>query len=128
MTTMHVELVSIERPLWSGEATAVYARTPDGEIGIMAKHAPLIGVLEAGWSVRIQREGEDELRVAVHGGFISVTEHGVSILAEMAETAAEVDVARARDHLAQTQDSTDPETMARRRRNMARLHAAGESV
>jgi F-type H+-transporting ATPase subunit epsilon len=128
MTTMHVELVSIERPLWSGEATAVYARTPDGEIGIMAKHAPLIGVLEAGWPVRIQREGEDELRVAVHGGFISVTDQGVSVLAEMAETAAEVDVARARDHLAQTQDSTDPETMARRLRNMARLRAAGESV
>jgi F-type H+-transporting ATPase subunit epsilon len=128
MPTMHVALVSIERPLWSGEATAVYARTPEGEIGVMAKHAPLIGVLSPGWSVRIQREGEDELRVAVHGGFISVTDQGVSVLAEMAEMAEEVDVARARDHLAQTQDSTDPDTMARRLRNMARLHAAGESV
>jgi F-type H+-transporting ATPase subunit epsilon len=128
MTTMHVELVSIERPLWSGEATAVYARTPEGEIGVLANHAPLLGVLEPGWTVRIQREGESELRVAVHGGFLSVTDQGVSVLAEMAETAEEIDVARAREHLAQTRDSTDPETVARRRRNVARLRAAGESV
>ena len=68
MATMQVELVSVERPLWSGEATAVYARTTEGEIGIMAGHSPLLATLVPGWIVRIQREGESELRVAVHNG------------------------------------------------------------
>ena len=125
---MHVELVSIERPLWSGEASAVYARTPEGEIGVMAHHAPLLGVLEPGWTVRIQRESEGELRVAVHGGFLSVTDDGVSVLAEMAETAEEIDVARARDALSRAQQSDDADSVAARQRAEARLRAAGESA
>jgi F-type H+-transporting ATPase subunit epsilon len=125
---MHVELVSIERPLWSGEASVVYARTPEGEIGIMAHHAPLLGVLEPGWTVRILRESEGEMRVAVHGGFLSVTDDGVSVLAEMAETAEEIDVARAREALSQASKSDDADSLAARRRAEARLRAVGESV
>ncbi len=128
MATMHVELVSVERPLWSGEATAVYARTPEGEIGIMAHHAPLLASLEPGWIVRIQREGEDELRVAVHSGTLSVRPDGVSILAEIAETADEIDVARARADLSQLGDAQDDESVAARARAQARLRAAGEQV
>ena len=96
MATMHVELVSVERALWSGEATAVFARTTEGELGILPGHIPLLGALEPGWMVRIDRDGEGELRVAVHGGFLSVREDGVSVLAEMAELADDIDVARAR--------------------------------
>lgn len=128
MSTMHVELVSIERPLWSGEATAVYARTPEGEIGVLPGHTPLLGVLEPGWIVRIQREGEDELRVAVHGGFLSVRGDGVSVLAEMAETADEIDAARARDSLSRAGDGQDAESVAARQRAQARLRAAGETL
>ena len=58
MATMHVELVSVERALWSGEATAVFARTTEGELGILPGHIPLLGALEPGWTVRIDREGE----------------------------------------------------------------------
>ena len=58
MATMHVELVSVETPLWSGEATAVFARTVEGEIGILPGHAPLLGALAPGWIVRIERDGE----------------------------------------------------------------------
>lgn len=128
MATMHVELVSIERPLWSGEANAVYARTPEGQLGILPRHAPLLGVLEPGWIVRIDRDGEDELRVAVHGGFLSVTDEGVSVLAEMAETAEEIDVARAREALARAQEGSGPEDEAAAKRATSRLRAAGESV
>lgn len=127
MSTMQVELVSVERPIWSGEATGVYARTVVGELGILPHHAPLLGALEPGRIVRIEREGEEDLRVAVHGGFLSVRKDGVSVLAEMAETAAEIDVARARTAL----DRADPETpegAAARDRALARLRAAGESV
>jgi F-type H+-transporting ATPase subunit epsilon len=127
MATMHVELVSVERPLWSGDATAVFARTVAGELGILPGHAPLLGALAPGYTVRIDREGEDALTVAVHGGFLSVRKDGVSVLAEMAETADEIDVSRARSAL----DRSDPETAdgaAARNRAMARLRAAGESV
>ncbi|HEX2903722.1 MAG TPA: F0F1 ATP synthase subunit epsilon [Jatrophihabitans sp.] len=125
---MQVELVSVERPLWSGEANAVYARTADGEIGIMPGHAPLLGALAPGWLVRIQPSDGQELRVAVHGGFLSVRPDGVSVLAEMAETSEEIDVARARQALERIGDATDDESVAARNRALARLRAAGEQV
>jgi F-type H+-transporting ATPase subunit epsilon len=125
---MHVELVSVERKLWSGEANAVYARTPDGEIGVLPGHAPLLGALEPGWVVRIDREGESPLRVAAHGGFLSVREDGVSVLAEMAENAEDIDVERARQALQRTQNDDSPDGVAARNRALARLRAAGESV
>lgn len=128
MATMHVELVSVEKPIWSGEATAVFARTADGELGVLPGHTPLLGALEPGWIVRIQREGEAEMRVAVHGGFLSVRKDGVSVLAEMAETADDIDVARARAALDKADPGSGPEGEAARDRAMARLRAAGESV
>jgi F-type H+-transporting ATPase subunit epsilon len=127
MATMQVELVSVERPIWSGEATAVFARTVEGELGVLPHHAPLLGALEPGRIVRIEREGEEDLRVAVHGGFLSVRADGVSVLAEMAEAADEVDVSRARAALDRADPDT-PEGAAARERALARLRAAGESV
>jgi F-type H+-transporting ATPase subunit epsilon len=125
-STMHVELVSVERRIWSGEATAIYARTPDGELGVLPGHTPLLGALEPGWVVRIAREGEPELRVAVHGGFLSVQRESVSVLAEMAEDAADIEVARAREALSRA--GTGEEGEAARNRALARLRAAGEAV
>ena len=128
MATMHVELVSVEARLWSGEATAVFARTVEGEIGILPRHAPLLAELAPGWIVRIQSEEQPELRVAVHGGFLSVRPDGVSILAEMAETADEIDVARARAALNNLDSAESPEDLAAKDRAQSRLRAAGESV
>ena len=128
MATMHVELVSVERPLWSGEASAVYARTTEGEIGILAGHSPLLATLVPGWIVRIEREGDSELRVAVHNGTLSVRPEGVSILAEIAESADEIDVARARAALSEIGDQQDDASVAARERAQARLRAAGEQV
>ena len=85
MATMHVELVSVESRIWSGEANAVYARTTEGELGVLPGHAPLLGELVPDHVVRIDRAGEPELRVTVHGGFLSVRGDGVSVLAETAE-------------------------------------------
>jgi len=128
MATMQVELVSVERPLWSGEATAVFARTTEGEIGILPGHAPLLGALAPGWLVRIQQADGVEQRVAVHGGFLSVRPDGVSVLAEQAENADEIDVARARDALQRAGNGDDEDTIAARNRALARLRAAGEQV
>jgi F-type H+-transporting ATPase subunit epsilon len=128
MATMHVELVSVEQRLWSGEATAVFARTVEGEIGILPHHSPLLAELSPGWIVRIRTEDEPELSVAVHGGFLSVRPDGVSILAEMAETASEIDVARAREALRRIGEADSPDEVAARNRAMARLRAAGETI
>jgi F-type H+-transporting ATPase subunit epsilon len=81
---LHVELVSVEREVWSGEADSVIARTTEGEIGILPGHAPLLGQLADGYDVRILQAGGSELAVHVSGGFLSVTEGGVTILAESA--------------------------------------------
>ena len=129
MSTMHVELVSIEAPIWSGDATAVFGRTTDGELGILPGHTPLLGALAPGHPVRIEREGEDELRVAVHGGFLSVHREGrVSVLAEQAELAEDIDVARAREALQQSDENGSPEEVAAHNRALARLRAAGEQA
>ena len=128
MATMQVELVSVERPLWSGEATAVFARTTEGEIGILPGHSPLLGALAPGWLVRIQQADGVEQRVAVHGGFLSVRSDGVSVLAEVAENAEEIDVARAREALQRAGDADDEESVAARNRALSRLRAAGEQV
>ena len=125
--TMHVELVSIESALWSGEATAVYARTPEGELGVLPGHVPLLGELVPGYTVRIDAESGESLRVAVHGGFLSVRHDGVSVLAEQAELADDIDAGRARDALNRN-DGDDSEQTAARNRARARLRAVGEDV
>ena len=63
----------------------------------------------------------------MHGGFLSVRPDAVSILAEMAETADEIDVARARESLRQAESGTGPEDEAAKDRALARLRAAGEA-
>jgi F-type H+-transporting ATPase subunit epsilon len=128
MASMQVELVSVERPIWSGEATAVYARTPEGEIGVLPGHTPLLGELVPGWIVRIEQADGVEQRIAVHGGFLSVRADGVSVLAEIAESADEIDVARAREALERVGTGTEPEEVAARNRALSRLRAAGEQV
>ena len=130
MATLHVELVSVERLLWSGDATMVIARTTEGELGVLPGHAPLLGELAPGGIVRIQQEGGEKLVFAVHGGFLSVTEAGVSVLAELAERSDEIDVGRAQQALerARTAGEDDDEAAAAASRAMSRLRAAGQTV
>jgi F-type H+-transporting ATPase subunit epsilon len=85
-TAINVELVAPDRVVWEGEADMVIARTTDGELGVMANHVPLLGVL-VDHPVRIRRDGRDIKNVNVRGGFLSVTKEKVSILAESVEDA-----------------------------------------
>ena len=129
MATLQVELVAVEKMIWSGEATMVIARTTEGELGVLPGHAPLLGELAPGGVVRIRPESGDDLVVAAHGGFLSVTERGVSILAETAEISTEIDVERAREALRRAeQDGDDPEALAAARRAQSRLRAAGQDA
>jgi F-type H+-transporting ATPase subunit epsilon len=128
VATMHVELVSIEAPIWSGDATAVFGRTVAGALGILPGHTPLLGALAPGYPVRIDTEDGQSLHVAVHGGFLSVRKDGVSVLAEQAEMADDIDVARAKASLDRADPDKGPEEEAARDRALARLRAAGEDV
>src|SRR5215469_6547461 len=96
---MTVELVSVERLLWSGQATAVFTRTTEGEIGILPRHIPLLGELVSDAVVRIDLPDGERFFAAVQGGFLSVTGERVSILAEAAQLGDEVDVAAAQAEL-----------------------------
>jgi F-type H+-transporting ATPase subunit epsilon len=116
-----VELVAVERRLWSGKATFVVAQTTEGEIGILPGHEPLLGQLVEGGVVKITTTDGETVCAAVHGGFLSVTGSGVSVLAETAELSDEIDVAEAKAALS-------AEDEAERARAGARLRAAGQSV
>lgn len=129
MATLQVELVAVERKIWSGEATMVIARTTEGELGVLPGHAPLLGQLNPGGVVTIRTETGEDLTVAAHGGFLSVTAQGVSILAETAEISSEIDVERAREALRRAEAAgDDPEALDAARRAQSRLRAAGETV
>lgn len=128
MATLHVELVAVERPVWSGEATMVLARTTEGELGVLPGHIPLLGELAAGGVVRIRQEDDQELVVAAHGGFLSVTADGVSILAEMAELADDIDVSRAEAALERARSGDDEDARDAEERALSRLRAAGQDV
>ena len=100
--SIRVVLVSAERRVWSGEASIVLARTTDGDLGVMANHTPTFGVLVNG-VVTIRTENDGDVKAAVHGGFLSVSDNRVSILAEIAELGTEIDVNRAKEALARAQ-------------------------
>ncbi len=120
MAELHVELVAADRKVWSGDATIVVARTASGDVGIMPGHTPLLSVLESG-PVTIRTSGGDTVVAAVHGGFISFSENKLSILAEIAELADEIDVERAERALERAK--TDANAVAERRADV-RLRAA----
>ena len=125
MAELHVELVSVEREVWSGEATQVTARTTEGEIGILPGHAPLLGQLADGGVVTVYETSGSQRLIAVHGGFLSVTDQGVTILAEVAELSEDIDTSRAQSALERARSEDD---LAAQRRAESRLRAAGQTV
>ena len=104
MAELNVEIVAVDRKIWSGEATFLFTRTTAGEIGILPRHIPLVAQLVDDAMVRVEREGEDDLRIAVDGGFLSVTEEAVTVLAESAEFESEIDESAAKED----SESDDP--------------------
>jgi F-type H+-transporting ATPase subunit epsilon len=79
---LQVEIVAVEEKVLSGTAEMVVARTTEGELGILPGHTPLLGQLAEPGQVRIKREGGQEIAYEVSGGFLSVSENGVTVLAE----------------------------------------------
>lgn len=95
MAEIATELVSVERMLWSGKATSVSAQTTEGEIGVLPGHEPLLGQLVENGVVVIRTAEGEKLVAAVQGGFLSVSSTKVTILADSAVWAGEVNTSEA---------------------------------
>ncbi|MCW2832761.1 MAG: synthase subunit epsilon [Nocardioides sp.] len=123
-STLHVELVAADRLVWSGEAKMVIARTTEGDVGILAGHAPLLSVIIEG-VVDVQTAEGETWVAAVDAGFMSVANNRVSILSERAEMSHEIDLEKARQDLERAQASGENSDEAKEavRRAEARIRA-----
>ena len=92
--TIHVDIVSAEGQIFAGEATMVFAPGSEGELGIAPRHAPLLTTLKPG-EVRVQVEGQEEQSFYVGGGALEVQPHLISVLADTAIRARDLDEAAA---------------------------------
>jgi F-type H+-transporting ATPase subunit epsilon len=124
MAEMTVELVAVERRIWSGSASFVLARTTVGEIGVMPGHEPTLAQLEDAGVVRVDGTDGTTTTLAVQGGFLAITPDTVTVLAEYAELADEVDVSGARTDL-QRANTSEPGGAAEAAWANVRLKAAG---
>jgi F-type H+-transporting ATPase subunit epsilon len=91
--TLHVDIVSAEKEIYSGTAEMVFAPLVTGEVGVLPRHAPLIARMKPG-EVRV-RTSTEELQFYVSGGVLEVQPHVVTILADTAVRAKDLDEAAA---------------------------------
>jgi F-type H+-transporting ATPase subunit epsilon len=90
---LHLQVVTAERMTFDGQVDIVTVPGADGELGILPMHAPLLANLTDG--ALVARNGDDEVVMAIGGGFIEVLNDNVIVLADAAERAEEIDLARA---------------------------------
>lgn len=132
--TFHLEVITPERTVFSDEVEMVVVPAVQGNLGVLPNHTPLMTMLQPG-VVRIRKEGE-EIRMAVTGGFFDARPDKVTVLADAAELAEEIDVERARAAyqraLARLRSGDPGVDVARAQaaldRAAARLRAAGQEV
>ena len=127
--TLRVALVVPDRELWSGDARTVIAKTTEGDIGVLSGHSPVFGILAEGSLVEILAD-DTAVRAAVSGGFLSVADNQVSILAERALLSDEVNKEEARRELdtALSDGTGGPEEPAEAKYARALLRAAGDQA
>jgi len=92
---LHVDIVTVEGRRFKGDADFVIAPGSEGELGVLPRHVPLLTALSAG-SVRVRNDGE-EILFFVGGGFLEVRPDQVTVLADAAERAEDIDEARAQE-------------------------------
>ncbi|HSO93481.1 MAG TPA: F0F1 ATP synthase subunit epsilon [Candidatus Dormibacteraeota bacterium] len=105
MAKLHVDILTVEGVRFDGEADFVVAPGSEGELGILPRHIPLLTPLAAG-AVKV-RNGNDEQFFFVSGGFLEVRPDTVTVLADAAERAEDIDEARAEDARRRAQSSIE---------------------
>lgn len=125
--TLQVELVAADRLVWSGEASQVLARTTEGDVGILPNHAPVLALMVHG-VVDVTTTDNETWVAAVDTGFLSVANNRISILAEHAEMAHDIDLEKAKADLERAKKSgelpDDAETALESAWAEARINAA----
>ena len=123
MAQIHVSIVTPEETTFDQEADSVVVPMLDGERGIYADHAPMIGRLGPG-ELRVNAKGSTQ-RFYVDGGFVQVAENSVSVLTGVSMPAAEIDVAKAKADLesAQAQEASNLELMEIKQKAIAQASA-----
>jgi F-type H+-transporting ATPase subunit epsilon len=111
MPNLYVEIVAPDRRVFQGEATGVRAPGVEGSFEVRYNHAPMIAAFEVG-PIYVTTPGGEKIAFATSGGFLEVLHNRVTVLAETAEPASEIDVDRAR---------------ASEQRALERLHAAADT-
>ena len=95
MSGIKLDIVTAERALYSEDVDVVIVPGVEGQLGILPHHAPLMTALQAG-ELRV-RKGEEEFSLVITGGFLEVRPDRIIVLADAAERAEEIDVARAEE-------------------------------
>lgn len=127
-STLHVEVVSAERSIWSGEAVNIIARTVEGDIGVLPGHSPVVALLQPSAVEIYTPDGNREV-IAVDDGFISVAQGRVSVLSSFARLGKEIDLADAEREYFEAKkrfdtESDDVETREKLERARAQVRAA----
>lgn len=127
---LDVQVVSPERVLYSGEASMVICRTTGGgDIAFLTDHAPFIGAL-ATWPVQVVPADGPRVWLAVHGGFVEVSNNRVTVLSDVAELPDQIDTGRAQRAQEKAEadvrtDADDEDAKAALARAEVRLEVAG---
>jgi F-type H+-transporting ATPase subunit epsilon len=102
--TFTVDIVTPDRVVLSDDATSLVAPGAVGSFGVLPNHAPMLSELTIG-ELRYRRETAEEIRLAISGGFLQVFKNEVTVLADSAERAEEIDVDRARQSLSAAEET-----------------------
>ena len=103
MSTIQVEIVSAEQPIWDGQGTMVFAPGVQGELGIALRHAPLITRLKAG-DVRVEQENGEQLFFFITGGLLEVQPYLVTVLSDTAMRAEDLDESAAQEAMKKAEE------------------------
>lgn len=111
--TVNVEVITPQQVVYSGEVDMISVPGSDGMMGIMGGHAPLISTLDIGELVL--HEGNDQSFIAISGGIVEVRPDKVTVLADVGESAEDIDIERAEAALARAQQSLEENPPAEHR-------------
>ena len=130
MATFHFDLVSPEKLLFTGEVEQVDLPGSEGDMGVLANHAPLVTTLRPGIIVVYRNEGD--IRIVVNGGFAEVGPAGLTVLADMAVPIEEFDRSLLSGEIDDTEedvaDSTDGWQRDKLARRLQQLKALQEAL